>query len=211
MKILANRIFWGLVLILGGVLFLLQNLGIFQGGDLFWGVCLGVAGLLFLGVFFGDRQQWWALIPGMVLLAIGSLILLTSFVPGFNEGLGGLIILGGIGLSFIFVYLANRANWWALIPGGILVTLGVVAGLDQVVSDTGSGGIFFLGLGLTFLLVAVAPTPSGKMKWAWIPALVLVLFGLLVFFAAENLLIYFLPAALVIAGGVLIWRAIRSR
>ena len=78
MKILSNRIFWGLVLILGGVLFLLQNLGIFQGSDLFWGVSLGIAGMLFLGVFFGDRQQWWALIPGMVLFAVGSLILLTG-------------------------------------------------------------------------------------------------------------------------------------
>ena len=211
MKILSKPIFWGLVLIFGGVLFLLQNLGVFKGSDLFWGVSLGIAGLLFLGVFFGDRQQWWALIPGMVLLAVGSLILLTSFVPGFNDALGGLVILGGIGLSFIFVYLANRANWWALIPGGVLVTLGVVAGLDQVVSEGGTGGIFFLGLGLTFLLVAIAPNPIGKMKWAWIPAVVLVLFGLVVFFATENLQVYLLPLAFFIVGGVLIWRAIRSR
>src|SRR4030065_2891946 len=103
MKILSKPIFWGLVLIFGGVLFLLQNLGVFQGSDLFWGVSLGIAGLLFLGVFFGDRQQWWALIPGMVLLAVGSLILLTSFAPGFDEAMGGLLILGGIGFGVFFV------------------------------------------------------------------------------------------------------------
>lgn len=211
MKILASRIFWGMVLILGGVLFLLQNLGIFQGGDLFWGVCLGIAGLLFLGVFVGDRQQWWALIPGIVLLAVGSLILLTSFVPGFNEILGGMVILGGIGLSFLLVYLANRANWWALIPGGVMITLAAVAGLEGVISESALGGIFFLGFGLTFAIVGVVPTPSGKMKWAWIPAIILVLFGLLLFFTAENLMVYFLPVALLLAGGVLIWRAIRSR
>ena len=211
MKILSSRIFWGLVLILGGVLFLLQNLRVFQGGDLFWGVSFGVAGLLFLGVFFGDRQQWWALIPGMLLLAVGSLILLTSFAPGFDEAMGGLIILGGIGLSFIFVYLANHANWWALIPGGVLITLAVVAGLDQVVSDGATGGIFFLGLGLTFLLVAIAPTPVGKMKWARIPAAVLMFIGLLVYFLARDMVVYFLPLAFFIAGGILIWRAIRSR
>ena len=211
MKILSSRIFWGLVLILGGVLFLLQNLGIFQGGDLFWGICLGVAGLLFLGVFVGDRQQWWALIPGIVLLAVGSLILLTSFVPGFNEILGGMVILGGIGLSFLFVYLANRANWWALIPGGVMITLAAVAGLEGVISEGALGGIFFLGFGLTFAVVGIVPTPSGKMKWAWIPAIILMLLGLLVFFTSENLLVYFLPVALFLAGGVLIWRAIRSR
>jgi hypothetical protein len=210
MKILTSKIFWGVVLILGGVLFLLQNLGIFQGGTLFWGVSILIAGLLFLGVFLGDRQQWWALIPGMILLAIGVMILLAEFVPEFNEALGGLVILGGIGLSFFFVYLANKANWWAIIPGGALITLAVVACLDQAISDVANGGIFFFGLGLTFALVALAPNPSGKMKWAWIPAIILVLIGLIVYFAAEDLLVYLLPAVLLIAGGFLIWRAIRS-
>lgn len=211
MKILSSRIFWGCVLILAGLLFLLQNLGVFQGSDLFWGVSIAIAGLLFLGVFLGDRQQWWAFIPGMILLAIGSLILLTSFVPEFNEELGGMVFLGGIGLSFLLIYLANHANWWALIPGGVLVTLGIVAGINQFVSDIATGGIFFIGLGLTFVLVAIAPSPVGKMKWAWIPAIILVLFGLILFFTAENLLIYLLPLALIIVGGVLVWRAIRPR
>lgn len=211
MKILSSRTFWGILLILGGVLFLLQNLGVFQGGDLFWGICLGIAGLLFLGFYIGDRQQWWALIPGIVLIAVGILVLLSSFVPGFNDTLGGTIILGGIGLSFLFVYLVNRANWWSLIPAGVLLTLAVIAGLEGVVSDGTTGGIFFLGLGLTFAIVGIVPTPSGKMKWAWITAVILVFVGLLVFTAAENLLVYLLPLALVLAGGVLIWRAFRSK
>lgn len=211
MKILASRVFWGLVLIVGGILFLLQNVGVFQGSDLFWGACLGLAGALFIGFFVGDRQQWWALIPGMILLATGSLILLTSFVPGFNDSLGGLIILGGIGLGFLFVYLANRSNWWALIPAGALITIGIVAGLDQVVSDVTLGSIFFLGLGLTFALVAIAPNPAGKMKWAWIPAAILLIMGLIVFFASENLLVYILPLGLFLGGGFLIWRSLRSR
>lgn len=211
MKILANRLFWGIVLILGGILFLLQNLGIFQGSDLFWGVSLAVAGILFLGVFYGDRQHWWALIPGMVLLSIGVLILLSAFVPGFDEGLGGLIILAGIGLGFIFVYLADHAHWWALIPGGILVTLGIVAASDQFVSEGATGGILFVGFGLTFLVVALAPNPAGKMRWALVPAVVLAIFGLIIFFAAENMLVYILPLAFIIAGGVMVWRALRSR
>lgn len=211
MKILSSRVFWGIVLLVGGMLFLLQNLGIFQGGDLFWGVSLVVIGLLFLGFYLGDRQQWWALIPGIVLIAAGILILLTSFVPGFNDQVAGLLILGGIGLSLLLVYLVNHANWWALIPGGILITLGLVAGLDNTISEGALAGIFFFGIGLTFALVGIAPTPSGKMKWAWIPAIVLLLLGLIVYFAAENFLIFVYPLVLLIAGGFLIWRSIRSR
>lgn len=211
MKILASRVFWGLILILGGILFLLENLGIFEGSALFWGVSLAIAGILFIGVFIGDRQQWWALIPGMVLLPVGILILLSSFMPGFNEGIGGLIIMAGMGLGFIFVYLANRTHWWALIPGGVLVTLGIVAALEDVTSDGLTGGIFFFGLGLTFLLVALVPTPGGKMRWALIPAVIMIFFGIFVYFAVEDLLVYFIPLAFILAGGLVIWRALRSR
>lgn len=211
MKILSSRIFWGIVLIIGGVLFLLQNQGIFQGSDLFWGATLVIAGLLFIGVYLGERKQWWALIPGIVLLALGSLILLSGFAPGFNNNLGGFILLGGIGLSFILVYFAERTNWWAIIPGGVLITIGVISALDGIVTGGLSGGLFFIGLGVTFAMVGLIPTATGKMRWAWIPAIILVLFGLMLFFTEEKMLDYFLPAVIILVGSFLIWRALRYR
>jgi hypothetical protein len=211
MKLFTSRIFWGLVLIIGGVLFLLENLGIIQGSDLFWGGCLLIGGILFVAYYLGNRQHWWPIIPGIILAALGLLVLITSFVPGFEGWLGGTMVLGGIGLSFFIVYLANRSAWWAIIPGGALITLAVVAALDVSGSESLVGGVFFLGLGLTFLLVAILPNPTGSMKWAWIPAGVLSLLGVIVFLASEELLIYILPLGLCIAGGILIWRAIRAR
>jgi hypothetical protein len=211
MKLLANRLFWGAMLIVGGVLFLLENLGVFEGGELFWGVILFIAGVLFLGVYFGERRQWWALIPGMVLLSIGALILLSTFIPGFNEALGGMLLLVGMGLGFIFVYLANHAHWWAIIPGGVLVSIGVVAGLSDVVSDERTAGILLLGFALTFLAVALAPSPVGRMRWALIPAAVLAVIGLLIFVGFENAGNYIVALALIIVGGVLVWRSLRTR
>ena len=38
------------------------------------------------------------------------------------------MFLGTIGLSFWVIYLTRRDFWWAVIPGGALMTLALVAG-----------------------------------------------------------------------------------
>ncbi|HEY5571899.1 MAG TPA: hypothetical protein VIK64_02695 [Anaerolineales bacterium] len=211
MKWITSRVFWGLLLIAGGVIFLLENLNILEVGGLFWAVLFAIAGLGFLTVFIGDRQHWWALIPGIILLAIGSLIFLDAVSPQATERLGGVIVLGGIGLAFLIVYLVNRANWWALIPAGVMFTLAAVALLEGTMSDFETGGIFFLGLGLTFLLVALLPTPDGYMRWAFIPAGVLLLIGILMTAALTQVINIVWPLALILAGLFLVLRAFRSR
>jgi hypothetical protein len=62
MRWLESRILWGIVFIVGGVLFLLQNLGILWLGNLFWIVLLGLGSLFFLSFFLQNRANWWALI-----------------------------------------------------------------------------------------------------------------------------------------------------
>lgn len=211
-KLLSSRIFWGLLLVIGGTLLLLDTFGVIKAGDLFWTVVSALAGLLFLSAYGTNHDRWWALIPGIIFLAIAALIGLSSFVPGFSEtNLGGTIILGGIGLSFLTVYLAERRNWWAIIPAGIMATLAIIALLDTNTSSGVSGGIFFLGLGITFALVAVLPTSVGQMRWAWIPAGILALIGLLILIAAESIINYIWPSAIILVGIWLIFRSIRRR
>jgi hypothetical protein len=151
------------------------------------------------------------LIPGVILLAVAALIALDAFVPSFNDAVGGFVVLGGIGLSFTLVYLAKRANWWAIIPAGVLWTLAVVSLLGENLPEQKIGGVLFLGLGLTFVLVAILPNPIARMRWAWIPACILAVIGLLIFAAAEEMINYVWAAALVLVGSYLIWRAIRGR
>jgi hypothetical protein len=208
MRYLTSRMLWGLVLIIGGVLLLLDTIGIFQGGALFWTIASAVAGILFLSLYFNNNIQWWALFPGVIFLAISALIGLDSFLPGFQgSNLEGLIILGGIALSFLFVYLASRINWWAIIPAGIMATIAIVSVVDTGVNGTTSGGILFLGFGLTFVLVALLPNPIGRMRWAWIPAAVLATIGIVMLVASENLINYIWPAGFVLLG---IWLIARS-
>lgn len=209
MKWLESRILWGSLLILGGLLFLLQNLGVLMLGNIFWVILLGLGGLFFLSFFIQSRANWWALIPGITLLSITLLVALDWLIPAFNESWGGSIVLGGIGLSFFLIYLVDRANWWALIPGGVLGTLAATVALEQFFPGLETAGVFFLGLGLTFALVAVLPNPQGEMRWAWIPAGILLLMGVLFMAAAGELLKYLWPLALIVAGGILLIRSFR--
>jgi len=212
MKLLSSRLLWGLVLVIGGVLLLLDTFGIFKGGSLFWTIVSGIAGLLFLSLYVTHRDNWWALIPGIIFLAVSATIGLNSFLPGFSDSnLGGTIILGGIALSFFLVYFSERGNWWAIIPTGVMTTIAIVAVVDSNTSTIASGGIFFLGLGITFALVAVLPTSVGQMRWAWIPAAILGLMGVLILIAAENLINYIWPSALILSGLLLVIRSIRRK
>jgi len=211
MKILESRILWGGLLVLAGVLFLVQNLGLFRIGELFWVVLLALAAVFFLSVFLQNKANWWALIPGLTLLSVGIIVLINWISPDHGERWSGSIILAGIGLSFALIYLVARQNWWAIIPAGVLFTLAVIAGLEEFFPALGTAGLFFLGLGLTFALVALLPNPQGDMRWAWIPGGILLLVGSIFLVAGGNLLVYVWPVILILAGGLFIVRALRTR
>jgi hypothetical protein len=208
MKRFDPRVVIGTLLILAGALGFLQAFGFLRNAsDVFWGLVFLAAGGVFLFMFTGGfaSGQWWAVIPGLVLAGIGVLILL----PDALDDLGGAIFLGAIGLSFWLVYLSGRERWWAIIPGGVLVTLAVVSALPDVLfRDTDTGGVFFLGLALTFLLVALL----AGLSWAYWPAGVLGVLGVFLFFQSQTyLLSYIAAAALIGVGVVIILRSLRSQ
>jgi hypothetical protein len=205
-KRLDPRIVIGTLLILAGGLGFLEAFGILRdASDVFWGIIFLLGGGAFLMLFAGgfNSGQWWAIIPGLVLAGIGVLILL----PDWLDDLGGAVFLGAIGLSFWLVYLSGRDRWWAIIPGGVLFTLAVVSALPSNFEGVDSGGVFFLGLALTFLMVAIL----AGMRWAYWPAGVLGVFGGFLFFQSQIYLFSYLAAvALIAVGGFIIWRSLRS-
>lgn len=211
MKLLTSRLFWGILLILGGALLLLVNLGVVEIATPFWSIIFIIAGVGFLSVFISNRQQWWTLIPAMVLLALASIIFLNYAFPELGAQLGGVIILGAIGLSFVLIYLVNRENWWAIIPAGVLFTLALVSGLDDILQSADTGGIFFLGLGLTFFILAVLPSHRGELRWAFIPGSILTIIGLLILAALGQWINVIGPSLLILLGLLLIYRSYRKR
>lgn len=202
MKRFDYRILVGAALILGGILMLLDKAGVLKGAtDFFWAGLLAIGAGIFLFWFFSDRSKWWAAIPGFTLAGMAASALLLDKI-----GWGGLAFLGGIGVGFWAVYLRQPAQWWAIIPGGVLLTLGFTSALTEAFNVVETGGVFFVGLGLTFLLVALL----AKMKWAFIPAAVLLLLGFFLGTPFVGVLEYAWIGILLIAGIVLVISAVRS-
>ncbi len=206
------RLVFGAILVLSGVLFLLDNLGVLKGaGDLFWAVLFAAAGGAFLYRFATDRVHWWALIPGFTLLGLAAVIALETLPLGDTGAISGGLFLAAIGAGFWAIYLTRRDFWWALIPGGVLVTLGAVAALGDKVNGEAVGGIFFLGLAATFGGLCFLPTAQGRQTWAAIPAGILGVMGVALLAGAAVGLSYILPAALILVGLYLLWRALVPR
>ena len=202
MKRFDYRILVGAALILGGILMLLDQTGVLRGAaDLFWAGILAIGAAIFLFWFFSDRSRWWAAIPGFTLAGMAASSLLLDRI-----GWGGLAFLGGIGVGFWAVYLSDRRRWWAIIPGGVLLTLGVTSVMGDAYGVASSGGVFFVGLGLTFVLVALL----AKMKWAFIPAAVLLLLGFFLGTPFVGAMQYLWIAVLLVAGVVMVLSAVRS-
>jgi hypothetical protein len=202
MKRFDYRILIGGALILGGILMLLDQTGIVKGAtSIFWAGVLAIGAAIFLFWFFSDRTRWWAAIPGFTLAGMAASSLLLDRI-----GWGGLALLGGIGLGFWAIYFTSRERWWAIIPGGVLVTLGITSVMTDAYGVMDSGGVFFVGLGLTFVLVALL----AKMKWAFIPAAVLLLLGFFLGTPFVGILEYVWIGVLLVAGVVLVVSALRS-
>ena len=203
----------GSVLLIGfGVLLLLNNLNIiplqFDVWDWIWGSLFGLAGLAFGLTFLSNpHDNWWAAIPGFTLLGLAGL---TS-LPFLQGDLGGGFFLGMIGLSFWVIYFIRREFWWAIIPGGVLMTLALVASGSRIFSDMATGGIFFLGLALTFLVVYLMPMSTGHNRWAIWPAGILGTMALLLIAGQSDLARYIGPAALILVGGLLVLRSFKPR
>jgi hypothetical protein len=201
------RLILGGLLVLGGLLSLLDAMGVItNGGGIFWGLIFAAGGLFFFYMLTNNRENWWAAFPAFTLLGLA----VSSLLPDSLEAFDGLVFFAGISLGFWWVYFTGTDRWWAIIPAGVLLTLGVVSSLDNV-SGMETGGLFFLGLGLTFIFVAILPGEKSGRSWAWIPGVILLLFGALLGTPYRDLTDYLWPAILIILGGYFVLRFFTNR
>ncbi len=198
MKRFDPRIIFGSLLLIGGGLALLQAMGYLEDvSDIFLGSIFAGVGLLFLSLLFSGH--WWSVFPGFTLIAIGA----QFFLPDSMDDFDGLIFLGAIALAFWIVYAsAPQERWWALIPAGVLTTLAGMTVAAERFGDFETAGFFFIGLSLTFLLVALL----AGMRWAYWPAAVLGIMGVLGLASLFEIANYIWAIALMAAGGFLLFR-----
>jgi hypothetical protein len=204
MKKDQSRLIWGGILILSGILFLLQELNILGNAfQYLWLILMAAGAAVFLWIYFTKKEQWWAIIPGLTLLglSLSGLDSLINIFPGSDWT--GAVFLGCIGLAFWMVYLRRQDQWWAIIPGGVLLTLAAVAGLDNILGW--SEVIFFLGLAGTFALVGILPNQQDT-RWAFIPAAVLAVLGVALFAPFKSVMLVVWPLALIALGVYILFR-----
>lgn len=144
----------------------------------FWLLCIG---LPFWVVFALDRRtNWWAIIPGWVMIVLSAVVLLADRVAG--ETVGAMVMLG-IALPFLAVYLVNRSHWWALIPAFILGGIGIALLLVNRGSDELMGAVIMFAIALPFYFVYFR---FKEHWWAIIPAGVMTSIGVVVLLASVG-------------------------
>ena len=121
--------------------------------QLFGGLALAV-GSIYLAA---RTERWWAILPGGFMLVLAVVVGASTWVTT-TEILAALLFVS-LGLVFFLLYFLDqkRRQWWALIPGSVLLVFGILA------LSTGSA--------------AESESQAGLLRW-W--PLILILAGLLV-------------------------------
>ena len=220
MNVNKSSLFWGVLLIVGGALALTQQMGYLDqlpesiwmwifalvsfgaflsyalSGWKDWGwlfpagifgglaVTVGLAtnavdsaavgSPLFIGLllpfgaaYLADRvRNWWALIPGALMLFLALTTLLVDNIGG--EWIGSLFLFL-VGLGFFVVYLNNRAHTWALLVAYILAVLSIAPAMAAGGGNTAAyfGSVFLFAVALPFFVLYFR---SMEHWWAIIPA-----------------------------------------
>ena len=208
-----NGVLWAAGLVIAGLLFLLLNFGLVSldqpqiryalaGG-------LALAGLFFFSAFLAARQHWWRLIPAWALFALAGMVLFSTMT---QPTVSGALLLIGLAVAFVQIYLVKRTDhWWAILPGGFLLVLGLTVALSSRLPLAWLSGLLFTGIGMVFALVYLLGDRR-RQWWALVPAAILVSFGLFLFAGQntdERTLLRWWPLLLIALGLLLAVQTVR--
>lgn len=208
-----NTIF-GILLIVAGLLLGAQQLG-YLGGSVVDALFTGIwalGAIYFANLYMRDRAQWWFALVAFILASLTLTNLLDLFVPRLGETIGGAIFLGAIGAGFLVAYARQRANWWAIIPAGVLFTLAIISIFNNLPSvlPFETGALLFFGIGLTFLVISLMKIEGQRFSWALIPAIVLLAFGFFVGFRQTESWNYIWPSLIILFGAYFLISSLRK-
>lgn len=201
------------VLFVAGVLLLLDNFGVLAAyrpvAQIILAALSAAGALALFATFARSRTDWWRLIPAWTLVALAAVILLNAWGT-VEPGILAAVLFVGLALGFAHVYLLDRRErWWAVIPGGFMLVLGLVLGLSSRIERTETlAALLFGGLGLVFFILYLVD--RRRQWWALFPGSVLVVSALLAATAGEEggrPWLRWWPTLLIVAGVFLGWRA----
>ncbi len=186
------------------VVFAVDNApGEWIGTALFW-----ILAVIFFSIFL-SRGAMWAALVAYIMFVLGFTPLLgTSSRPE----LAGVVLFFAIGLPFLFVYLRSSERWWALIPAGILLTMGVVTAVvllpgmsTEAYENKVSNAIIFAGIAVTFGILWL----RHHLRWAMVVAALGVVMAVASLFMKDLQVVW--AVAIILVGALLIYRAMSQK
>ncbi|MBI5304516.1 MAG: hypothetical protein HY868_20450 [Chloroflexi bacterium] len=151
------RLIPGLILIVLGIVFMLMQY--FEFGP---GLFLILLGFVFF-IPYALTRSYGLLIPGCILAGLGIGMV---FERGTQTDITAPL---GLGVGFIAIYVihlivARASHWWPLIPGVVLLLVGITAGIPQAQTLLVKGGIplMLIVIGLAILAGQFVFRPGAK-------------------------------------------------
>ena len=171
MKVNRSSLFWGILLIGGGALALTQQMGYLdQMPDSVWVWIFGLVSFVGLVAYLvSGFKEWGWLFPFGI---FGGLAITIGFaVSGYDNPAMASPLFFGLLIPFGAAYLLDRSkNWWALIPGGVMLFLALVTLLVDNVGGEWVGSLFLFMIALSFLIVYLS---NRTRQWALLVAYIL--------------------------------------
>jgi hypothetical protein len=220
--------FWGAVLIVIGIAFLVTRTTSLTINDPWLGMAL--TGLLsaafFASYFLSGKEKWGWLFPACIFAGTTLTILLGLLVPAPQGGWISAPVLLGIAAPFLVAYFLDRKEHaWALIPTAVLVAITLIAAMSDLIQGEWMGAFVMLLAALVFLgvwlrnrarrwplivfavlaVISIIPPLSAGLDSDLIGVVIMFLFGLaflVVFFSGMKNWWALIPAGIFLTIGV---------
>lgn len=176
MNMNRSGLFWGVLLIGAGLLALAEQMGYIDtfSPQMWIIIFAGISLLGFISYAMSGFKQWGWLFPAGVFGGLALIIALAEANVDTAAVASPLFI--GLLIPFAAAYLADRTrNWWALIPGGVMVFLALTTLLVDTAGGEWVGALFLFMIALAFLVVYLN---NQTRTWALIVAYATAVLGL---------------------------------
>jgi hypothetical protein len=171
MNINKSSLFWGVLLIGAGALALADQLGYIENfSPTLWIFVFAAISLLgFISYASSEWKQWGWLFPACIFGGLAVIVALAT--NNVNGAAMGSPLFIGLTIPFAAAYLTDRSrNWWALIPGGVMLFLALTTLLVDSLGGEWVGSMFLFLIALSFLMVYLN---NRSRNWALLVAYVL--------------------------------------
>ena len=180
------------------------------GGEWVGSLMLFMLAVSFLVVYLSNRSRTWALLVAYILGVLSIAPAMSS--SGGKGAYFGAIFLFAIAVPFFVLYFRSAANWWAIIPAGVMTVIAIIAALAiaGVIRNQDQGGYanaFLMGgIAVPFAVLWLRHAKA----WAKVVTVVLVIVALASIFFVSYYNIFW-PVAIILGGIYLFYTALRPK